>query len=120
MAKSREQLVDEMLDRDAIRDLPVRYCHYVWSGNLEGILGLFTEDGIFSTEGATDPVAVKGQAELRKFYGGAVERIGARPYIHNIVIDLKGATKATGNFYQKLSSDIQKIKWIGTDYYDDE
>jgi hypothetical protein len=120
MAKNREQLVDEMLDREAIRDLPVRYCHYVWSGNLEGVLSLFTDDGLFSTEGATDPVSVKGQAELRKFYGSAVERVGARPYIHNIVVNLQSATQATGNCYLELRSAVQKMKWMGTGYYDDE
>jgi SnoaL-like domain len=51
MAKSREQLVDEMLDCEAIKDLPARYCHYVWSKNLEGVLSLFTEDGLFSSGG---------------------------------------------------------------------
>jgi hypothetical protein len=120
MARSREQLVDEMLDREAIRDLPVRYCHYVWSRNLKGILGLFTEDGIFSTEGATAPVTVKGQAELRKFYSSEPDRVGARPYIHNVVIDLKSPTRASGACYLELRSSAQGMKWVGTGYYDDE
>ena len=89
MTKSREELVDEMLDREAIRDLPVRYCHYVWTHNLEGILSLFTDDGLFSTEGPTEPYAIKGQAELRKFYSTIPDRVGARPFIHNVVVDLK-------------------------------
>jgi SnoaL-like domain len=121
MAKSKEQMVDEMLDREAIRDLPVRYCHYVWSNNLEGVLSLFTEDGVFAMEGgAAAPQVIKGQAALRKFYSVEPERVGARPYIHNVVVDLKSATQATGACYLELRSAAQKMKWLGTGYYNDE
>ena len=36
--KTTEQLVQDLLDREAIRDLPKRYCHCVWTGDLEGIV----------------------------------------------------------------------------------
>ncbi len=120
MAKNKDQLIDEMLDREAIKDLPVRYCHYVWTNNLEGILSLFTDDGLFSTEGPTEPYAIKGQAELRKFYSTIPDRVGARPFIHNIVVDLKNAKQATGACYLELRSAAQQMKWMGTGYYDDE
>jgi SnoaL-like domain len=120
MAKSREQLLDEMLDREAIKDLPARYCHYVWSKNLEGVLGLFTEDGLFSSGGAGPSHEVKGQAELRKFYGSEPDRVGARPFIHNVVIELKSPTRATGHAYLELRSAAQQMKWMGTGYYEDE
>lgn len=29
-AKSTETLLQEVIDREAIRTLPVRYCHCVW------------------------------------------------------------------------------------------
>ena len=32
MAKTREQQIDEIIDREAIRDLAVRYCHHIWQG----------------------------------------------------------------------------------------
>ena len=41
--KSVETLVQGMLDREAIRDLPVRYCHCVWKNDVEGIVNLFTQ-----------------------------------------------------------------------------
>lgn len=41
--RSVETLVQEMLDREATRDLPVRYCHYVWKNDVEGIVNLFTD-----------------------------------------------------------------------------
>jgi hypothetical protein len=120
MAKTREQLIDEMLDREAIRDLPVRYCHYVWSNNLEGVLSIFTEDGLFSAGGAGPSHEVKGQEALRKFYASEPDRVGARPFIHNIVIDLKSPTRATGYAYLELRSAAQQMKWLGTGYYEDE
>jgi len=120
MAKTREQLIDEMLDREAIKDLPARYCHYVWTKNLEGVLSLFTEDGLFSSGGAGPSHEVKGQAALRQFYASEPDRVGARPFIHNIVIELKSPTRAIGNSYLELRSAAQQMKWIGTGYYDDE
>jgi hypothetical protein len=31
--KSTEELLTELADREAIRELPVRYCDCVWQGN---------------------------------------------------------------------------------------
>ena len=119
MAKTREQLMDEMLDREAIRDLPNRYCHYVWSKNLEGILSLFTEDGLFSTEGNGPAQEIKGQKDLRKFYEGAMKG-GAAPFIHNITITLKNDKEATGACYLKVHNRNEQMKLMGIGYYEDE
>jgi hypothetical protein len=97
MTKTREQLLDEMLEREAIKDLPGRYCHYVWPLH-----------------------EIKGQADLRKFYASEPDRVGARPFIHNIVIELKGPTRASGYAYLELRSAAQQMKWMGTGYYEDE
>jgi hypothetical protein len=120
MAKTRDQLIDEMLDREAIRDLPARYCHYIWNKNVEGILSLFTEDGIFSMEGLGAPQEVKGQPELRKFYGSVATGAGPAPYIHNVVVDLKDATHATGTSYPEVRSPAQQMKMMAMGYYNDE
>ena len=47
MAKSVEQTVAELADRDAIRELPQRYCDCVWRGDIPGLVDLFTDDGAF-------------------------------------------------------------------------
>ena len=39
--------VQQCLDREAIRDLPARYCHYVRTRNIAGILDLYAPDGVF-------------------------------------------------------------------------
>jgi hypothetical protein len=121
MAKNRDQLIDEMLDREAIRDLPVRYCHYIWTKNLDGILGLFTNDGIFAMEGLGAPQEVKGLDALRKFYGQVAQGTGGpAPYIHNIVIDLRDATHATGTSYPEVRSSGEQMKLMALGYYADE
>ena len=38
MAKSVDQLAADLADREAIRELPQRYCDCVWRGDVEGIV----------------------------------------------------------------------------------
>ena len=51
-------------DKDEIRDLISRYCHYIDSGRNEEWVGLFTEDGAFDS-----PILGRweGRAKLRDF-----------------------------------------------------
>jgi hypothetical protein len=48
MAKSIEQTVAELADREAIRELPLKYCDCVWRGDIEGIANIFAENGTFT------------------------------------------------------------------------
>ena len=48
--KSQETLRQEMIEREAIRTLAVRYGHCVWQKDVDGYVNLFTEDGSFSTD----------------------------------------------------------------------
>ena len=50
----------------------------------------------------------------------AVDRRTSGAQIEDETIELKGATRATGNCYLELRSAVQKMKWMGTGYYDDE
>ncbi len=118
--KKTEELVAELADREAIRDLPVRYCDFVWQGNLDGMLDLFAEDGAFIAKGREREMVSRGRAELRKMYEQAIGDLTPRPYIHNHVVNLKGKAKATGRCYVELRSVARQMEWIGTGYYDDE
>jgi uncharacterized protein (TIGR02246 family) len=51
MAKSVEQTLIELADREAIRELPQRYCDCVWRGDIAGLVDLFTDDGAFIVVG---------------------------------------------------------------------
>lgn len=116
MAKSIETLVHEMADREAIRELPLKYCHLVWKKDIPGIVNLFTEDGEFDAGGA-GPVA-KGRKELLEKYEQGLG-IDPRPYIHNHVIELQSPTRATGNCYLDLRATQNGKSVIAAGYYDD-
>ena len=82
---STEQRIQELEDREAIRELTARYCHAVARGDGTAIVAMFTDDGVFQME----PRAVSGRAELEDFYG-AVSASPPIPFIQNHVIELAG------------------------------
>lgn len=117
--KSIETQLQEVLDREAIRTLPVRYCHCVWQKDLDGYVDLFTEDGSISTN---DPILphTQGRAALRKMIADGLDTMKPRPFIHNHVVELQGPKKATGTCYieVRLFRDGKKMAISG--WYDDE
>jgi uncharacterized protein (TIGR02246 family) len=117
-AKSTETLLQEVIDREAIRTLPVRYCHCVWQKDLDGYVNLFTEDGSFVPDSGL-PHA-QGHAELRKIVGGGLETLKPRPFIHNHVIELLGPDRAKGTCYVEVRMLRDGKKWLMTGWYDDE
>jgi hypothetical protein len=118
--KNAEQILTELQDREAIRDLPVRYCDCVWRGDLDGIVELFSEDAVFVVAGRKREATTSGRAELKKMYEGALGDTQPRPFIHNHVVDLKGPGKASGRCYVELRSFARAMEWIGAGYYEDE
>jgi hypothetical protein len=118
--KTTDELVIELADREAIRELPVRYCDCVWQNDLKTMVELFVEDGIFVIKGRQREATTKGRAELREMYEQALGETSPRPYIHNHVVNLKSKTRATGRCYVELRSAAREMEWIGTGFYDDE
>ena len=57
--KNNDELLSELLDREAIRELPVRYCDCVWRNDMAGIVKLFAEDGSFTVKGHKRTVTQK-------------------------------------------------------------
>lgn len=117
--KTTEELVAEMLDREAIRELPSRYCDCVWRGDVDALIQLFTDDGAFVIKTIEGETRVQGRAALLDFY-----RVGLkhqqRPYIHNVVIDLKPKGRASGRAYLDLRSARHNFELMGAGHYADE
>ena len=120
MAKSIDQIVTELADREAIRELPQRYCDCVWRNDIDGIVNLFTDDASFSISASNAENTTTGRANLHKMYKDALATVTPRPYIHNHVVDLKGGGRATGRCYVELRDAGNDMKWIGTGFYHDD
>ena len=115
--KTREQHVQELADREEIRELIGRYAHRVAHG--VSVADLFTDDGAFIThmpgQGAQE---VRGRAALDKHYGVARAPGTAMPMIHNFLLAVAG-DDATGlcSIELRVGADGQSI--IASGYYED-
>jgi hypothetical protein len=107
-----------MADREAIRELPLKYCHYVWKKDVPAIVNLFTEDGEFDAGGAQP--ATKGRAALLKAYQEGLSTLEPHPFIHNHVFELYGSDRAIGNCYLDPRAVRNGQSIIAAGYYDDE
>jgi len=101
--------LDEMLAREAIRDLVARYNANGDSGRFAQLWELFTADAVMETaEMGGEPVRYEGLEEIKTIFTGARDRIASRPdtvpgYIRHFTathqIDLVDAHHATGRLY---------------------
>lgn len=120
MAKTTEQIVTELADREAIRELPQRYCDCVWRGDIDGLVSLFADDGLFTIVTGDKEHTHQGRAALEKTYKAGLATLTPRPYIHNHVIELGGAGRASGRCYVELRDASNDLSWLGTGFYNDE
>lgn len=89
MSKPIEQRVQELADREEIKELTAKYCWHVARGEGEEIARLFTDDGLLDVKDQNFK-PVRGE-DLRKFYRNSVrEPELAVPFIHNHIIELNG------------------------------
>ncbi|MBM4259453.1 MAG: nuclear transport factor 2 family protein [Deltaproteobacteria bacterium] len=116
--KTIEQQVQELTDREEIKELTARYAHSVARGEGASVAALFTDDGTFINRFPGQPVTeVHGQEDLNKFYG-AIQRNTALPCIHNHLITLNG-NEATGTCTIEVRINRKGQSMIGSGYYED-
>jgi hypothetical protein len=118
-AKSMETQLQEVIDREEIRSLPLRYCDCVWQKDAEEYGKLFTEDGTFGTNDPKLPRA-EGRATLSKMIAEQFDTAKPRPFIHNHVVELLGPDKAKGTCYVEVRLLREGKKWLMTGWYNDE
>jgi hypothetical protein len=118
MTTLKTQLTD-LLDREAIRDLPIRYCDGVWRGDVESLIELFDEEGAVITD---KPVVseVRGKDRLRDVF----ERLSAdrqpRPFIHNHYVEKISPSQAVGRCYVELRLGNEEMTPWACGYYHDK
>ncbi len=118
--KTVEETLAELVDREEIRDLPMRYCDCVWRGDVAGIVDLFSADGSFIVKTPDSESVNKGREALLKKYAEDLRRLTPRPYIHNHVVELGYYGRATGRCYVELRNASRNMEWFGTGHYLDE
>jgi uncharacterized protein (TIGR02246 family) len=120
MGNAGEAQVSDLMDREAIRDIIVRYYDAIWRNDIDGVVDLFTEDGTIEVDngplGGNAPV---GRKQLHAFYRAAVEKMTPRGFGHQHVVDLHGDGRATGRSYVELRSSVD-YSWVGAVVYTDE
>jgi ketosteroid isomerase-like protein len=115
-----DELVRELADREAIRDLSARYCDFVWRKDLDGLISLFADDGSFIVEGLEVEAVSQGHAQLKKVFEKAFVELNPRLFIHTHVIDLLSGNRATGRCYVDVFSATLGMHRVGWGYYEDE
>jgi uncharacterized protein (TIGR02246 family) len=90
------ELLLELADREAIRDLQVRYCDYLWTKDVDGLLGLFKDDATFIIKGLEIEAVSRGRAQLKKMHEKALAETTPRLFVHNQIVNLLDRDRATG------------------------
>jgi hypothetical protein len=116
--RTLEQKVQELTDREEIRELIARYAHRVAHG--ESNADLFTDDGVFIVRIPGRPVQeTSGREKISKFYKEAGSRPGhTLPMIHNYLISISDDA-ATGLCSNELRTTENGRSIIASGYYED-
>ena len=94
--------IEQLLEKEAIKEVRVMYSHYFDGKNLDGLVDLFADDAVceFGPEYGGDWV---GKAQIRENYGrftsGAGPEFGVLHAVTNPWIRLIDATTANGRWY---------------------
>jgi ketosteroid isomerase-like protein len=117
--KTAERLLSDLLDREAIHDVVVRYYDAVWRDDVAGLVDLYTEDGTLVLK-YKEEKKIAGRDALLKFYRESMGATNPRPYCHNHVVDLHGNGRASGRCYTERRSGNDFTHWLGASLYEDE
>ncbi len=112
--KTLEARIQEIEDREAIRELTAMYCKCVVQGDVEKIVDLFTADGILES----GDTYVKGHAELLAAYREALGDLRPLPCVHNHIIEVEG-DRAQGTCTLELRGVTDGASQIGAGHYED-
>ena len=118
--KTTDELVLELADREAIRDLSVLYCDCLWRKDVDGLLGLFTDDATFVVKGIEVEAVSRGRAALKKMHEKALAETTPRLLVHNQIVNLLGGDRATGRCCVEVRNLGITMEWIGVGYFEDE
>lgn len=101
-----------LLDRDEIRELGLKYCHYMWTKDMR-VVDLYSEEGRFGER--------LGRSALVEMYTGTFAGAAyPHPYAHNHVVEFDSADHATGVCYNDLRYLDEGVMRIIAGFWRDE
>ena len=115
-----EELVRDLVAREAIRDLSNRYCDCLYRNDLDSLVSLFTQDATFCVKDYESEVVTRGRAKLKKMFARLVSDINPRPLIHAQVVELRSENSASGRCYVDLRTNTVQVEGAGSGYFEDE
>jgi SnoaL-like domain len=118
--KEDDEVLRELADREAIRDLQVRYCDYMWQKDVKGLLSLFTEDAVYVIKGVEVEAVSRGIASIKRMHEKALSKTTPRLFVHNQVVDLLGKDRATSRCAVEVHNQGLTIEWLGIGYFEDQ
>jgi uncharacterized protein (TIGR02246 family) len=90
---SLEDRIQNIEDKDAIRELTAKYCYAVVAQDSKALINMFTEDGVFDM---SPEMHFEGRDQLAKLYTDKIDEVAPKPFIQSHVITVNG-DNATGN-----------------------
>lgn len=107
--------LDELLEREAIREMLTRYVGFADGGKVNEMLDLFSDDAIMEPTGAS---TCRGRNEIRGYFEAAGESIRAlmptpmlRHHLSSIRIDLLGDNRARSTAYFLAVTEFGPDHW---------
>lgn len=108
--------VRELLDREAIRHLVIRYAECVWRKDAAAAGELFTRDCVMDI-GDGEPLS--GRAALVAAYTRAFAANTFMPFVSNHLVEIDG-DRARGTCRLDLRATMAGRRMIGAGHYEDE
>jgi uncharacterized protein (TIGR02246 family) len=112
----KERVVQDLADREAIRELVVRYAECVWLKDAAGAGELFAKDCVMDP--GTGQI-LRGRDELVAAYTQAVAGNDFMPFVSNHQVELHGE-RAGGTCRLDLRATMNGTAMIGAGRYEDE
>jgi SnoaL-like domain len=88
--------LEQLLAREAIKELKARYCRFLDTKDWDGLSALFLEDAILDVEQDTGNPPLHGRDALIEQIRFAVIHAASSHQVHTSEITLKGEDSATG------------------------
>ncbi|TAK99481.1 MAG: nuclear transport factor 2 family protein [Rhodospirillaceae bacterium] len=117
--KTLEQRVQEIVDREEIRELAARYAQRVV--RRQSMADMFTDDGVFIVRLPGKPVQeARGRAQLDQIFAAAIAQPSLNmPAIHNHVISIAGDEATELCWIELYTLDDKGRHFTGAGCYED-